>query len=164
MKILLSILAVILALVLLLVVIGLTRPAEHTASVTDTLAAPVDSVWAVISNIEGQTTWLPDMKKVERLPDHDGHPAYSEDFAGWPMRTVITESVPNRRMVKEILPSGSFSGSWTWELAGDSSRTQLTITERGRVGNPIFRALMLFGDNTKTMREYMAALARRLGG
>ena len=155
-------LGVLVMVALALLVAGMLRPASHEASVSLRLAAPPDSVWRIISDIEGQPAWVPQVRAVERLPDNAGRPAYRENFDGFEAMTVITESVPHRKLVKEILPTGPFSGTWTWELDGDSTHTTLAITERGTVGNVFLRGMMVFHDNEASLRAYGAALERRL--
>ncbi|MGH7544889.1 MAG: SRPBCC family protein [Gemmatimonadota bacterium] len=144
-------------------ILGLLRPTSHVASHTAVLAVPSERVWAEIADVLRSPEWVPHVTKVERLPDRDGRPSYRESFDGFEATTVITVSDPPRRLVKEILPGGAFHGSWTWELVPDSAGTRLTITERGTVENPFFRGMMVFHDNTKSARDYAAALARRLG-
>ena len=163
MKWILIIVAVIVALGLVLFVLGSLQPKTHEASVTFRVGKPDSVVWGAVAGIEQTPEWVPDIRKVERLPDNAGRPSYQEDFGGWPATTVIAVSEPNRKLVKEILPGGAFYGSWTWELAPEGEATRLTITERGTVENPLFRAMMMFADKKKTMRGYAAALGRRLG-
>jgi uncharacterized protein YndB with AHSA1/START domain len=163
MKLLLIVVASVAGLVGLAALVGALRPRTHVATHVVLLAAAPDRVWAVIADVERQPEWVPEITKVERLPDRDGKPSYRETFGQFDATTVVTESDPPRRLVKEILPGGPFSGSWTWELAPEGERTRLTITERGTVPNPLFRAMMIFHDDTKSARDYADALARRLG-
>lgn len=146
----------------LVVVVGLLRPKSHVASHTTVLAAPPEGVWAQIADVERSAEWVPQVTQVERLPDRDGRPSYREHFGGFEATTVVTVSEPPHRFVKEILPGGAFHGSWTWELVPEGTGTRLTITERGTVENPFFRGMMVFHDNTRSARDYAAALASRL--
>lgn len=150
------------ALIAVIFIIGLLRPATHVASVTVRLPQAPDSVWAVIADVEAQPAWAPMVRAVERLPDDAGRPAYKENYDGFEAFTVITESVAPAKLVKEILPTGPFYGTWTWELSPEDTGTLLVITERGTVANAFFRGMMLFHDNEKSLRDYAAALQRRL--
>jgi uncharacterized protein YndB with AHSA1/START domain len=163
MKVLLVVVAVLAGLVALAAIIGAFRPKTHTVVHEVILAASPDRVWAEVATVERQPEWVPEITKVERLPDREGQPSYREHFGGFAATTVVTVSEPPRRLVKEILPEGPFYGSWTWDLEPDGERTRLTITEQGTVPNPLFRAMMIFHDNTKSARDYADALARRLG-
>jgi hypothetical protein len=101
---------------------------------------------------------------VERLPNRDGHAVWKETFGGHFTATVVhlVEERPVR-LVRQIQPGGAFHGSWTFDLAPEEGGTRLTVTERGVMENPIFRGMMLFHDNEKTAREFVAALEKRLG-
>jgi uncharacterized protein YndB with AHSA1/START domain len=164
MRWILIIIGVLFGLVALVFIVGLLRPKSHTATHTTVLSAPPERVWAEIADVDRAPEWVPEVTKVERLPDRDGRPSYRESFGGFEATTVIRVSEPPRLLVKEIVPGGAFHGSWTWELAPEGTGTRLTITERGTVENPFFRGMMIFHDNTKSARDYATALARRVGG
>jgi len=161
----LIVVAALVALVLVVVVIGALRPADHVASVTARLAKNDSLVWDVVSDFAKVPSWFSEVRKVERIADVDGRPAFRENYGGFEVTVVTRELAPRRRIVREILPSGSFSGTWTMELTPGGDTTSLTITERGHVGNPLFRGMMALTDpkGTKTMRAYLAALAAKLG-
>ena len=151
------------ALIAIIAIIGALRPADHTASITVVLQKPRAEVWTVLADAEGIPSWFSEVKRVERLPDIEGQPAWREHFAdGWAPTIVIRESVEGTRLVREIQPGGPFSGSWTMELSDDGAGTRLAITERGHVPNPLFRGMMIFMDQTKTMRAFATALAAKL--
>ena len=78
------------------------------------------------------------------------------------MTNVVRESVPDRKLVREIQPEGAFSGTWTIELAPEGSATMVKVTERGHVDSAFFRAMMRIGGYEKTMRAYLAALQKRV--
>jgi len=162
MKWLVLVVGVLAGLVAVVAVAGAFRPADHVASLTVRLGAPRDSVWAAVTDFTGTPRWFDGVRSSERVADVDGRPAWKENFGGFDATLVERERVERTRVVREILPSGSFSGTWTYELADDGAGTRLAITERGHVGNPLFRGMMVFSDETKTMRRYAEALARRL--
>ena len=163
MKWLAIILGTIAGLALIVLLVGALRSPDHIATVTFRLGKPRGEVWAVVSDFAKGPEWFPEVKSVERIADVDGRPAYREQYGGFTVTSVVREWVDSARIVREILPSGSFSGSWTLELADDPAGTRMAITERGHVGNPFFRGMMAFSDNTKTLKQYAQALATRLG-
>ncbi len=164
MKWILIVLAVAAALVAIIFVIGSMKPRDHVASISFTVGQPDSVVWATVSDFEKVPEWNHDLvQSVRRIGDVDGRPAYREKYGGFEVTNVVRELVPNRRFVRDILPEGSFSGSWTVELAPSGSSTKVTITERGRVDNPFFRGMMAFSDPRATMLKYESALKRKLG-
>ncbi len=144
-------------------VVGLLRPADHVAAITVRLAAPRDRVWAVVTDFTAQPQWFGEVTASERIADIDGQPAWKERFGGFDATLVQRERVEGTRIVREVLPSGSFSGTWSYDLADDGAGTRLTVTEHGHVGNPFFRGVMAVMDPRATMRAYVAALGSRLG-
>jgi uncharacterized protein YndB with AHSA1/START domain len=150
------------ALVAIAFMIGSLRPAGHVASITVRLAQPDSVVWATVSDFSKVPEWFTEVESAERIADVDGQPAWREKYGGFPVTNVVRVWDPPRKLVREILPSGSFSGMWTIELAPDGPGTTITLTEFGHVGNPLFRAMLMFGDNEKTMRDYVTALEKRL--
>lgn len=153
-----------LLLVVLILVAGSLKPRDHVAAISFTINQPDSVVWATVSDFEKVPEWNHEMvQSVRRIADVDGRPAYREKYGGFEMTNVVRELAPNRKFVREILPEGSFSGSWTVELAPAGNATSVTITERGRVDNPFFRGMMAFSDPRATMRKYAAALGRKFG-
>jgi uncharacterized protein YndB with AHSA1/START domain len=162
MKWILIVLALLAALVAILFVLGITAPKEHVATVTRSFAAPDSTIFRIASDFEHVPSWFTEVRSVRRIADVDGQAAYRENYGGFEVTNVVRQLTPNSRIVREILPEGSFSGRWTMELfpAGDSTR--VVLTEYGVVENAFFRAMMRFGDNTKTMKGYLEALGKRL--
>jgi uncharacterized protein YndB with AHSA1/START domain len=163
MKWVLIVLGTLAALVLLVLIAGLLRPRTHVATRTFRIERPVSDVWAVVSDFSRVPEWFSEVSKVERLTDIDGRPAWRETIGGFEATIVVREEVEPRRIVREILPTGPFWGTWTFELEAQGDATLFTVTENGTVGNPFLRGMMLFSDEHKTMTQYTNALARRLG-
>ena len=149
-------------LVLLVVVVGMTRPSHHVAQTRATYDKPPAEVWSVVSDYERWSTWNPDVKSVTPLPDRNGRRMINVVGSWGTAPTAIAVWNPPSKLRTEM-NAGSFSGSWTYEIApAQDGGTLLTITEEGDVGNPIFRAMMIFHDNEATMRSFHEALAKRL--
>lgn len=149
-------------LVVVAFVVGLLRPAVHEASTRSVLSVPVRDVWAVLSDWEKWPEWQPEIREVERLEDRRGHTVLMLTGGWGAMRAEIVESEAPARMVTEV-DGGSFRGRWTYVLERSGAGTVVSITERGEVGNPLFRAMMIFHDNHATMMAFHRALAARLG-
>jgi hypothetical protein len=142
---------------------GLTRPESHVASTRARYASAPDVVWSTISDVESWPEWNPEVRSVERMPERNGRPAVNIVGSWGEAPTELTVIEPPTRMRTEM-DAGDFSGSWTYELApAPEGGTLLTVTEEGRVGSPLFRALMIFHDNYATMMEFHRALGARLG-
>jgi uncharacterized protein YndB with AHSA1/START domain len=145
--------------------VGALLPADHVVASRAVYPVPADSLWAVVSDFEHAASWRPDLQRVERLPDRNGHPVWLEVGPTGELPYEITASDPPRRMTTTIADDDlPFSGSWEYELVPGPGGTRLTVTERGTIRNAVFRFLAryLFGYHS-TLDGYLTALGTRLG-
>ncbi len=169
MKIALIILGSILGLVLLaglvLYLLGRRLPERHIARVTVVLPASRPAVWAVITDYPGMTAWWPDVKgiRLETRPNGEVW-TWNKDSHGNEIAFRTKEEVAPARLVREIMGDNlPFGGTWTFELADQDNRTQLTITEDGFIKPPLFRAIVqYFIGLDKTMKSFATHLEKRL--
>lgn len=145
---------------------GLSQPEEHTASVTTELGASPDRVWAVITDYVGMAAWWDQVKAVEEgtLPDGT-RVTWNTGADGERIGFVTVDEAPPRRLVRRIVDTGlPFGGEWIFELEpAEGNQTRLTLTERGFIRPPIFRAFAgIFMDQKGTMKSYLAALKQKL--
>jgi hypothetical protein len=164
MKWLLRTLGVIVAIVVIMAIVGLVLPRDHTARTRTHLNAAPDSVWQVVADVRDYPRWRTDVRSVDLLSaeppvrwrEHggDGAITYERPDEERPRRLVT-------RIVDDDLP---FGGTWTYELAPERDGTDLTITERGYVTNPLFRfmARFIFGHH-RSQEAFLRALGRRFG-
>src|SRR5688572_29890313 len=151
--------AVIGSLVVVARFLGARHPPEHEFSRTVTLPRRPEEVWRVVTDFAGQVAWQPYLKRVERLPDRDGREAWREQQkSGPPMILVTREADSPRRLVREIIDEKKvFSGTWTWQLEPAGEGTRLTLTENGRVENPVFRFMVHALGPSKYVDGYLGA-------
>lgn len=145
MKWLLRLLAALIAFVVSLTLVGYSLPVEHVASRSTEINAPPEKVFALVSDLENYGSWWPE---------------------GTETRVAVVESVPTSRFVTKIdEPDAPFGGTWTMEIVPTAAGSRLTITERGEIYNPVFRALarFVFGYES-TMEGCLAAAQRKLSG
>ena len=125
---------------------GMMLPVAHVASGTRPLPSPPREVYALISSIEDYPRWWSDVSRIDVLArDEAGRPTFRQHAADGPIVMQVIEQQPPTRFVTRIAdPDQPFGGTWTFELAADGAGTRVTITERGEIRNPIFRALARF--------------------
>ena len=82
------------------------------------------------------------------------------------MTYEITEMQPPHKLVSKIADDDlPFGGRWTYELReSEGGGTRITITENGKIYNPIYRfmARYLFGYHA-TLENYLKALGMKFG-
>ena len=145
MKWLLRIVAGLVVLIAAVAAVGYLLPVGHVASRSAELNAPPEQVFTLVSDVKNYGSWWPE---------------------GTETKVAIVESVPPSRFVTKIdEPGAPFGGTWTMEIVPVPTGSRLTITERGEIYNPIFRALarFVFGYDS-TMQGCLAAAQRRLSG
>ena len=163
MKIALLALAILVVIAIVVIAIGAMLPAQHVASRSAVLAAPPETVWQLITDVDGFPGWRGDVKRVERRPDRDGRPVWVEETSSGRITLAVDRAEPPRLLVLRIAdPDLPFGGTWTYELTPDRGATVLKITENGEVYNPLFRFLsrFVFGHEG-TIKGYLAALEKR---
>lgn len=158
--------AVLTSLLVIVIAVGLSIPRRHVASRTLKSGQSPETVWKVITDYEGQPSWRKDVKKVERLPDRNGHEVWREVYEdGSPITLETAESVAPNRLVRIIADEGGpFSGRWEYDIRADGAGSRLTITERGEVPNPFFRFVSRFLiGHTYFMEKFQKDMAAKFG-
>lgn len=147
-------------------VVGNYLPEQHVASKTLTLRQTPETVWQVVTDFANQPKWHPDMKSAERIADRNGHAVWREEVAGMKIPLETLETDPPKKLVRRIASDDlGFGGDWEYILTPTiEGGCQLTVTEYGKVPNPLFRFLSryVFG-HTATIEKYLTALAGKFG-
>ena len=155
------------AVIALVAIIGAMLPRDHVATMTATIAAPPEKVWAALTDVGAYPTWRSEVQRVDVL---SSSPLSWREHTKQGALTLAVETFePPRRMVGRIKDEGQpFGGAWEYQLApltGDPNKTRVTITERGWVSNPIFRFVSKYVmGHYSTLDGYLRALGKRFGG
>lgn len=165
MKWVFRILAALIVFALVIAIVGWLLPVKHEASRSAEFARTPDEVYALVSDFKNYAAWWPAISRIEVLADEPGKATFREHLSDGPIvMTVVEQSPPSRFVTKIDDASQPFGGTWTFEMVPVSNdRTRLTITERGEIYNPIFRALarFVFGY-TSTMNSFLRSAQARL--
>lgn len=160
----LIIVGVLAAVAITLLVIGIRQPREHVATSEISLAAPIDSVWAVVRNPAALIGTWPELTRAERSEDAAGREFWDQEVDGFAMRYMVTEPGPYWMITSiQAAEDAAFGGSWSYRAEPEGTGTRVRVTEEGWVGNPIFRAMMVLGGTHRTLDGYLTALAHHFG-
>ena len=145
--------------------VGGLLPEEHTASSYVDLGLPADTVWSLVRDFQSYSSWWPDVRGTERLPDHDGHEAWKHvQTTGELPFEVIEENSPALLVTRTLDDGMPFGGTWTYELVESADGTRVTITEDGQVRSPLFRFVSRFlMGHHGTMDRYLESLGAARG-
>jgi ribosome-associated toxin RatA of RatAB toxin-antitoxin module len=145
MRWMLWIVAVIGIVALLVVVIGYSLPKGHTVSRTAKAVLPPEAVYALLADVEHYRAWRPGVTQLERQPDRDGRPAWTEHTGGMKIPLYFERMERPSLLVTRIAdPALPFGGTWTYRIAASGTGSEVAITEDGEVSNPIFRFMSRF--------------------
>jgi hypothetical protein len=172
-RILLSLAVLLLLAVWIAYIDGKTLPVEHTASVTGTISAPPEKVFARIIDVAAAPRWRSGVKAVSILPPVEGpngrQDHWIEDLGhGQTMTFLAMKTVaptpPAEIGLRQVLldvPGAAYGGTWTYRLAQGQTpgTTTLTITEAGFIHPPIYRFMMhhVLGM-TYNLDQYLSAM------
>jgi hypothetical protein len=142
---------------------GSRLPAEHTASVTDTIPASQQKVWGLITDVAAQPNWRTGLKAVTLLPSENGAQCWAEVQSSMTMPLCADmREEPTRQVVRIADPKLPFGGNWTYVLepAGENA-TKITITERGTTGPAMWRFVghYVMGEDG-SIKQYLGDLKR----
>jgi hypothetical protein len=121
----------------LMFLVGSLLPREHVASESRIFNASADKLFDLMISLQDESE----------------------------VKTRVIEEVRPTKRVTEVIeePGAAFGGTWTLVLEPIANDTRLTITENGRVYNPLFRFLSQFAfGHHATIRQFMKDLESRL--
>jgi len=147
-------------------VVGLLLPEEHHASRTLITKQSPQAIWDTINDHANEQQWRSDVASVSSLGERDGKPVWRENYKdGNTVALMTTEFKPPTRMVRELTDlDGPFSGRWEIDIAPTAAGSNITITEIGKVSNPLFRFVSKFIiGHTTFMERYLKGLAGKFG-
>lgn len=127
-------LAVIAAALILAYAADSLLPGEHTATLSRSIGAPPERVFAIITDFGSGPGWRTGLKSVR--VEADGV-RYVEESSNGRIPFRVIERVPDSQLVTEIetaeLP---FGGTWTFGIKPAAGGSEVSITENGFVGSP----------------------------
>ena len=141
--------------------VGYSMPATHAAQAEAEYQAGADSVYAVLSNIEGWPAWHPSVASLTPVEDSDGRSWRIRGPDGSMTVTLVGEDPPTR--FTTLADGGMFIGRWTYHVEARSGRTRVTITEEARIDNLVIRGLTVFRNQTSTLVRVLRVLGEHLG-
>jgi uncharacterized protein YndB with AHSA1/START domain len=128
------------ALIVLPMAGGMFVPRHHVVSSTVDLGQPIDTVWSVVSDLDGYPTWWLDVKSMERV-EEDGEVTWVQrDAQGQELPIEVAESMAPHRFATTIADEKlPFGGIWKYEMEQINAGTRVTVREEGEIFNPVFR-------------------------
>ena len=142
---------------------GLVLPAEHTDIGRAVVSRSPETVWRVLTDLDGMPLWRSDVTAVERLPDLMGKPAWREIGRHGARVVEASQAEPPRRLVIQGATEGQPSlPIRTFELVSTGAGTEVTVTERIASRNPFRRVLVRLSVPRPAIERFLRDLTQRL--
>ena len=136
----LAIMAAIAASLIALVVGGLVTPAEYRVVRRMRLARGADDVRALLTDLSAYEQWAPSPCTIQRQDAGDA-------------QTIVVQ-VTNDDTKGQL--------HWEWRIEGDVAHSVITLTESGRVGNPVVRFFAALRGHGAGAERTLRALAEHV--
>lgn len=137
----LVIMAAIAASLIALVVGGLVTPADYRVVRRIRLSHSADALRALLSDLAAYEQWAPSPTTLTRQASSDAKVIALQ---------VIDDDTKSER-------------HWVWHIDGDGAQSVTTLTESGRVGNPVMRFFAGLRGHGGHAERTLRALAEHLG-
>lgn len=136
-------------------------PAEHQVRLAVEFNAPIERVWALLSDFKDQPRWREGLTGVNQAEPG----LWAEDYGGRILALETTRFEPPHLLERRIADAEHpFQGLWRFELDAEEQRTRLVLTEEASIENRLYRFLAHgLGDYEQTLRAYVSDLEGELG-
>jgi uncharacterized protein YndB with AHSA1/START domain len=141
---------------------GAALPGVRNRSGEVTLASSRESIWRILTDVDGMPRWRSDVSSLERLPDLEGRPAWRERGSAGDRVILLAVVEPPTRLV--MRRAGQVEER-TIELAETPERTAtvVRVTERTPIA-PLWRVLARLVPGDRGAPRFLTDLERLVGG
>jgi len=140
--------------------------------VTQSIGAPAERVWAMVSDVERMSEWSPENEGAKWLSGATG-PEKGAKFEGtnrngkkkWKTIGRIIESEPGRLFAFRVTAAGFKVAEWRYELEATETGCDLTetwIDQRGHIATTIGKPVSGVADRASHNRAGMEETLRRI--
>ncbi len=136
----LAIMAAIAASLIALVVGGLVTPAEYRVVRRMRLPRGADDIRALLTDLSAYEQWAPSPCTIQRQDAGDA-------------QTIVVQVTNDDTKVQL---------HWEWRIEGDGAHSVITLTESGRVGNPVIRFFAALRGHGAGAERTLRALAEHV--
>jgi uncharacterized protein YndB with AHSA1/START domain len=142
---------------------GVLLPIEHITTQSADFDRPPETVWRVLTDLDGMPLWRSDLITLERLPAVEGRTVWRENGRSGSRVIEFSWAEPPHRLVMQGTRSGRPGYPMrTFDLASIDRGTRVTITERSEVPNPLRRVLVRLDPGRSAVARFLEDLDLRL--
>ena len=143
--------------------VGLTLSPTYRTRRSIELAQSPETLWSVLTDLDGMPTWRRDIGALERLPGDGPVVRWLEVRHGARIAMERVEAVAPERMVIRVAGRGTAGLRWTYQIHRTTRGARLEVTEERDIRNPVWRPLAyLIGGSSGRVDSLCRDLERRL--
>jgi uncharacterized protein YndB with AHSA1/START domain len=118
---------------------GMNLPADVTVRRQVDINAPLNDVWAVVSDPAQASAWHPEVRSTIERPPAGGNPVWVEHGEQAITYTQVSSTPPRRLTVTTLDAALPFRAEWTIMLSEQGSGTRVNITQKATTAEPLER-------------------------
>lgn len=147
-------------LMLLLAAIGAFLKGTHEVTVQKRFQASKNSIYELITCFDAGSRWRESLIEVEVTDSDPAHYCWREIYRkGRVLEFELKKKTPDK-IVTEIINNRNFGGRWIYKLEGNDRYCDLSITEKGKIRNPVFKCFAVFMDKEQSVKNYLQELEK----
>jgi hypothetical protein len=125
-----------------------------------------ETLWTILTDLDGMPSWRRDLVGVERLPAPPGGTRWREIRRRGDLALEQVEAVPFERLVVRSASAGQGQARrWVYALRVTAEGTEVAVTEEQEIQNPLIRSFVrVIGGNRSRIEGFLRDLERRLMG
>jgi uncharacterized protein YndB with AHSA1/START domain len=146
--------------------VGLLLSPLHRERASATYRSSPETVWRVLTDLDGMPTWRRDLVTVERLPVAGGATRWREQGTTGQSAYQVVVAEPPVRLVVELVSTDDIHQVWEYRIRRlEAGGTELSVIEERSIRNPALRPVVkLFGSDRDRIEGLARDLADRLAG
>lgn len=146
--------------------IGLMISPLHREKTSRIYPATPETVWGVLTDLDGMPAWRHDLVALERLPRGDGPVRWRETgVSGRPVAYQWAETIPHARLVVQLVSAATNGRRWVYLMRPLDGGTELALIEERAIPNPALRTFVkVFGSDRDRIEDLARDLGARLSG
>jgi hypothetical protein len=134
--------------------VGVMMPRDVEVTRKIFIKAPIEQVWAAMTDATGQIFWRSDLQRVEIKPAEEGKDVWVEvSNSGKRVMFKTLYLKEPLRFQLELTSGAAMSAYREGELVKNQSGTNLRIKEVNRVSNPLYRPLLRWRFNLDALLD-----------
>jgi len=151
--------------IFILIIVFKLVPEQYEVSSMAYYNCDLKKLWGLVTGFANQASWRTGIIRVEKISDISGRNIWKEfNSNGQVMKIETSEYFPMRRLVRRLINENQDGEIiWIYDFAEVGEVSTLTVSEQGKLVNPIFKLISKFNSSkSKVLNMYFQDIANEL--